>query len=195
MAIPDRRGGTPRRSRRRGHLSNPTTSTPPTPVSTPDTMPARAAHPHTARSCGPSRARWSAATGIPCRAAGATWSSSSTITAACRARHDAGAAAWAQNFSTLVDLAPTPSIAADHFRSAAHGFLLGRDGWARARRRPLRDPRSSPSSSLDDRDRPVRADIYDPDQLDQALPVFADLASPVTAQHAFANAATASATQ
>jgi class 3 adenylate cyclase/tetratricopeptide (TPR) repeat protein len=82
-----------------------------------------------------------------------------------------GAAAWAQNFSTLVDLAPDTVYRSDHFRSAARGFCsVGT--WVGSRDGGRYEIPLIAILELDDRDRLARADIYDPDQLDQALARF-----------------------
>ena len=111
-----------------------------------------------------------------------------------------GAAAWTQNFSTLVDLAPDTVYRSDHFRAAARGFCsVGT--WVGSRDGGRYEIPLIAILELDDRDRLARADIYDPDQLDQALAHFAKLAlspvdvlaAPAASPQPFANAATASA--
>jgi ketosteroid isomerase-like protein len=99
-----------------------------------------------------------------------------------------GAAAWAQNFSTLVDLAPDTVYRGDHFRSAARGFCSA-GTWVGSRDGGRYEIPLVAILELDDRDRLARADIYDPDQFDEALARFEALKA-LTPPSPFANAAT-----
>jgi class 3 adenylate cyclase/ketosteroid isomerase-like protein/tetratricopeptide (TPR) repeat protein len=85
-----------------------------------------------------------------------------------------GAAAWAQNFSTLVDLAPDTVYRNDHFRSAARGFCSA-GSWVGSRDGAHDEIPLIAILEVDTQDRLARADIYDQDELDQALARFTEL--------------------
>jgi hypothetical protein len=92
-----------------------------------------------------------------------------------------GAAARAKNFSTLVDLAPDTVYRNDHFRSAARGFCSA-GAWVGTRDGGHDEIPLIAVLELDDHDRLARADLYDPDQLDQALARFAELTAHATSR-------------
>lgn len=84
------------------------------------------------------------------------------------------AEAWVQNFRTLTDLAPDTVYRVDHFRSAAHGFWsVGT--WHGSREGGNYEIPINAVLEMDGRGRLAGADIYDPDQLDQARARFDEL--------------------
>jgi ketosteroid isomerase-like protein len=98
-----------------------------------------------------------------------------------------GAEAWMQNFRALVELAPDTIYRTLHARGGARGFLsVG--AWLGSREGGRYEIPLLAVCEVDARGAIARADLYEPDQRDQALARFRELeaAAPVP----FANAAT-----
>jgi ketosteroid isomerase-like protein len=85
-----------------------------------------------------------------------------------------GGEAWVQNFSTLVDLPPDTVMLFDHLRSAAGGYLF-HVTWRGSREGGVYEIPLAGVIEVDERGRFARADIYDPEQLDEALARFGEL--------------------
>ena len=100
-----------------------------------------------------------------------------------------GAAAWTQNFRTLVELAPDTIYRSLHVRSAARGFLsVGT--WQGSRDGGRYEIPLIAVLEVDASGAIARADLYEPDQLAHALARFAELTALARAEMPFANAAT-----
>ncbi|HVN84362.1 MAG TPA: nuclear transport factor 2 family protein [Candidatus Binatia bacterium] len=85
-----------------------------------------------------------------------------------------GAAAWARNFSTLVDLATDTAYRIDHVRSTGHGlWVVGT--WCGTREGGPYEIPITAVLEFDDDGRLARADRYDDDQVDQARARFDEL--------------------
>ncbi len=97
-----------------------------------------------------------------------------------------GAAAWTQNFRTLVELAPDTIYRSLHVRSAARGFLsVGT--WQGTRDGGRYEIPLIAVLEVDERGAMARADLYDDDELDPARARFEELQS--AAPSRFANTA------
>ena len=97
-----------------------------------------------------------------------------------------GAEAWVQNFRALVELAPDTIYRTLHFRGAARGFLsVGT--WLGSREGGRYEIPLVAVLELDAHGAIARADLYEPDQQDQALARFRELDDATASR--FANAA------
>jgi class 3 adenylate cyclase/tetratricopeptide (TPR) repeat protein len=85
-----------------------------------------------------------------------------------------GAAAWVENFRTLVDLAPDTVYRIDHFRSAARGFLCV-GTWHGVQEGGQYEIPLTAVLEMDADDRLARADVYDENQIEPAWERFAEL--------------------
>ena len=101
-----------------------------------------------------------------------------------------GAQAWMQNFRTLVELAPDTIYRTLHARGGARGFLsVGT--WLGSREGGRYEIPLLAVCEVDARGAIARADLYEPDQQEQALARFAELSASARAEDPFANAASA----
>jgi ketosteroid isomerase-like protein len=103
-----------------------------------------------------------------------------------------GPAAWVQNFRMQVELAPDTVLRSNHVRHGANGLLFHLM-WQGSREGGAYEIPLVATAELDEGGKIVRADIYDHDQLDQALARFEELTAPATSP-AQVGATTAAAT-